>query len=255
MLKVDLHLHTREDPLDRIVHDATALVDRASSLGFDALALTLHDAQLDDPRLRDYARERDIVLLPGIERSIDGKHILLINFGRGTEYVRTFRDIARLKTRGNGLVIAPHVFFPDRTCLGSTIDHHHDLFDAIEWSYFWTRGINFNARAARWAEQHGKPVVGNSDLHDLRQLGRTFSLIQAERDPDAICEAVRDGCVALFTEPVPPLELAQVLGGMVWRGRRKLTSDLDPFASTPLDGCAGRPELCRRTGYRLSPGD
>jgi predicted metal-dependent phosphoesterase TrpH len=253
VLKVDLHLHTREDPLDRIVHDASALVDRASSLGFDALALTLHDAQLDDPRLRDYARERDIVLLPGIERSIDGKHVLLINLGRGAEYARTFGDIARLKARGNGLVIAPHVFFPDRTCLRSAIDQHPDLFDAIEWSYFWTRGINFNARAARWAEQHGKPVVGNSDLHDLRQLGRTFSLIQAERHPDAICEAVRDGRVTLFTEPVPPLELAQVLGGMFWRGCRELTADFDPVA--PLDGCSGRPELCRRTGYRLSPGD
>jgi hypothetical protein len=125
-----------------------------------------------------------------------------------------------LKARVNGLVIAPHPFFPDRTCLGSQIDACVDLFDAVEWSYFWTWGVNFNARGARWARRHGKPLVGNSDLHDLRQLGRTYSLVESERDAGAICEAIRDRRVSLHTSPVPPLELAQVFGGMLLRGRR-----------------------------------
>ena len=80
MLKVDLHLHTADDPVDRISYSSSALVDRAATLGFDALAITLHDHQLDDRWLRDYARERGVLLIPGVERTVGGRHVLLINF-------------------------------------------------------------------------------------------------------------------------------------------------------------------------------
>ena len=222
-LKVDLHLHSSEDPVDNISHDALALIDRAAVLGFDVLAFTLHDRLLDDSRIFGYARDRGITLLPGVERSIRGRHVLLINVA-GAENVRTFDELARLKARSNGLVIAPHAFFPDRTCLRSLINEHPDVFDAVEWSYFWTRGINFNAPAAKWAAAHGKPLVGNSDTHDLRQLGRTHSWVESDRDPEAICEAIRAGRVRLQTEPVPPLELMRVFGGMMMRGKKSYPS-------------------------------
>jgi predicted metal-dependent phosphoesterase TrpH len=218
VLKVDFHLHSAEDPFDRIHHDAVTLIDRASDEGFGALAITLHDRQLDSPWLADYARERGIVLLPGIERTIEGKHVLLINFSRAAaESVFTFRDLAWLKSRANGMVIAPHPFFPTGSCLGRQLESHADLFDAVEWSYFWTRRLDFNSRAARWACANGKPIVGNSDMHDLRQLGRTHSLVRAEAHVDAICQAVRDGHVEVVSEPVPYTELAMVFGGMTAR--------------------------------------
>jgi predicted metal-dependent phosphoesterase TrpH len=218
VLKVDFHLHSDEDPVDLIRHDAPTLIERAASAGFGALAITLHDRQLDDPRITDFARERGVVLIPGIERTIEGKHVLLLNFPRAAvESVFTFRDLAWLKSRANGLVIAPHAFFPGSSCLGRQLDSHAHLFDAVEWSYFWTRQLNFNARAARWARATGKPIVGNSDMHDIRQLGRTHSLVRAEAHPDAICAAVRDGHVEVSTEPVPYPELALVLGCMAVR--------------------------------------
>lgn len=222
MLKIDLHLHTADDPLDDIRHDAPALIDRAADLGFDALALTLHDRQFADARVTAYARERGIVLVPGTERTIAGKHVLMLNFpADAAERARTFDDIADLKARSNGLVVAPHPYFPATVCLRGLLDRYPALFDAVEWSWVWMRGINFNARAARWARKHGKPLVGNSDLHDLRQLGRTYSLVDAEPDPDAICEAIRRGRVALATAPVPPLQLALVLGGIGLRTLRR----------------------------------
>ena len=147
MLKVDLHLHTAEDPRDDIRHDAAALVDRAAALGFDALAITLHDRQLADARVADRARDRGIVLLPGIERTIAGRHVLLVNFPQAAEQVRSFDEVARLKARMGGLVIAPHPFYPGLTCLRSLMHRHADLFDAVEWSYFWMRALNFNAPA------------------------------------------------------------------------------------------------------------
>ncbi len=219
-LKVDLHLHTAEDPEDRISHDSQTLVERAHDLGFDAIAITLHDRQLTDPRLSARARDLGIVLLPGIERTIEGRHVVLLNFPSAAERVRNLDEIAALKAKCNGLVVAPHPFFPHSSCLRGWMDTHADLFDAVEWSYFWTAGVNFNRRAARWASEHGKPMIGNSDLHDLRQLGRTYSLVAAEPGADAVCDAIRAGRVTLQTAPVPTSELLQVLTGMVARGRK-----------------------------------
>lgn len=220
MLKVDFHLHSSEDPVDVITHSAHQLIDRAAELGFDALALTLHDCDLQDSGLRAYASERGIVLVPGVERTIEGCHVLLINFHERTDHVRTFDDLAALRKQSHGLVIAPHPYFPDRSCLRGRLDRYVDLFDAIEWSYFWTRGLNFNLQAARFAAAHGKPIVASSDLHDIRQLGRTYSLVFADPTPDAICVAVRAGQVTIHTTAVPKLELARVLGGMFRRGRK-----------------------------------
>ena len=221
MLKVDLHIHTGEDPVDRIAHSAVDLVDRAAELGFDALAITLHDSQFADSRVSSYARDRGITLIPGSERTIEGRHVLLLNFpAAAAESVRTLDQVARLKARSGGMVIAPHPYFPDGSCLRGQLDAHADLFDAVEWSYFWTRGINFNARAARWAREHGKAVVGNSDLHNLRQLGRTYSLIDAPPEPSAICDAIRAGRVTLHTEPVPLFELVDVVARMTFSSRR-----------------------------------
>ena len=222
MLKVDLHLHTDDDPLDSMPHSAHALVDRAAALGFDALAVTLHDRQHQDARLTAYARERGVLLIPGVERTIRRRHVLLLNFdAAAVEAVRSLDDLAPLKRRGHGLVIAPHPFFPDRSCLASALDVYAADFDAVEWSYFWTRAVNFNARAARWARRHGKPLVGNSDLHDLRQLGRTYSLVDAPREIDAIVDAIRAGRVRLCTQPAPLLQAVDVFARMCLRPHKR----------------------------------
>jgi len=228
VLKVDLHIHTAEDPVDRLAHSAQELVERAAELGFHALAITLHQSQFCDPRVWSYARERGITLIPGIERTIQGSHVLLLNFpAAAAESVRTLDELAQLKARTGGLVVAPHPYFPARSCLRGKLDAHPDLFDAIEWSYFWMRGINFNARAARWAHAHGKAVVGNSDTHELRQLGRTYSLVDAPPDASAICDAIRHGRVTLQTTPVPVVELVDVFA-RVTLFQRKRTSSMSP---------------------------
>jgi len=70
MLKVELHTHTADDPVDAIPHTTHQLIDHAAALGYDALAITLHDHQLDLRNLTPYAAERGLVLIPGIERTI-----------------------------------------------------------------------------------------------------------------------------------------------------------------------------------------
>ena len=202
MLKVELHTHTVDDPVDNIPHSTADLIDRAAALGFDALAITLHDHQLDLRRWHAYASERGVVLIPGIERTIEGRHVLLLNFDKGTESVRTFDDLAALKRRASGLVVAPHPFFPSRTCLWRDLDRYAHLFDAVERNAMFTRAVDFNRRAERWATRHGKPMVGNGDVHRLTQLGTTYSLVDAEPDPAAICGAIAAGRVQVVSQPL-----------------------------------------------------
>lgn len=46
MLKVELHAHTADDPEGFVPHTVESLVDRVAELGYDAVAITLHNRQL-----------------------------------------------------------------------------------------------------------------------------------------------------------------------------------------------------------------
>jgi len=202
VLKVELHAHTDQDPLDRIPHSTADLIDRAAALGYGALAVTLHNRYFDPAAYVDYARQRGIVLLSGIERSISHRHVLLVNFPPESASVTTFEEIAALKARTQGLVVAPHPFYPTFSALGRVLDDHADLFDAVEINAMFTPLVNFNARAVAWARAHGKPLVGNTDLHLLDQMGTTYSLVDAPAEPDAICLAIREGRVEVRSQPL-----------------------------------------------------
>jgi predicted metal-dependent phosphoesterase TrpH len=201
MLKVELHSHTADDPCDRIPYSTKDLIDRAATLGYDALAITLHEKQLDLRPHEEYAAERGLVLIPGIERTVEGKHVLLLNFSRAAEDVGSFNDLGRLKARESGIVIAPHAFFPSGTCLWGLLDRYADLFDAVEVNGMFTRWLDFNERARRWASAHGKPLVGNGDVHRLSQLGTTYSLVEADPNPASICDAIAAGRVEISATP------------------------------------------------------
>jgi predicted metal-dependent phosphoesterase TrpH len=211
MLKVELHTHTADDPVDQIPHTAIELIDRAATLGYQALAITLHHRQLDIRALTPYAAERGVVLIPGVERSIHGRHVLLLNFKGGAEDVTTFEELKNLKSRQAGIVVAPHPYFPAPNCLWAELDRHRDLFDAVEWNAMFTTSVNFNRRAARWAAVHRKPLVGNCDVHRLEQLGTTWSLVDAEPDADSICEAIAAGRVEVMAEPLSMVTAARIM--------------------------------------------
>jgi predicted metal-dependent phosphoesterase TrpH len=213
-LKVELHTHTSDDPVDAIPYSAMELVDRAALLGYDALAITLHEKQFDVAALQPYASSRGIVLVPGVERTIEGKHVVMLNFSAAAERVETFATLARLKAREPGLVVAPHPFYPLSSCVGNVLDRYASLFDAVEVNAMYARTIDFNRAAIRWATRHGKPLVGNCDVHRLTQLGSTYSIVDAERDPRSICEAIRAGRVEICTEPLGWPKILAILGGI-----------------------------------------
>ncbi len=235
MLKVELHAHSADDPQDLVPYSTSELIERASALGYDALAITLHDRQLDLGPWREQAEARGIVLIPGVERTIAGRHVLLLNFPAVAERVESLDQVRALKREfAGGLVIAPHPFYPGPSCLGRVMDRYPDLFDAVELTWFYTAGTtHFNDRALAWARAHRRPVVANADVHRLRQLGTTYSLIDASPDPASICQAVRAGAVALVTEPIGAAEAAFYFASLTAASLKRRGRALLPLPSRP----------------------
>ena len=210
LIKADFHIHSSEDRKDVIHYSAMELIDMACKRGFSCLAITNHDACVWSEYLRDYAREREICLLPGMEATIQGRHVLLINFDFSTMSVSRLEDLYRLR-REDSLIIAPHPFYPSLVALRKRFVRHIDLFDAAEWSHFFCRRINFNLKMKRVVEAAGIPVVGTSDAHQRAQFDTTYSLVDSEEiEPEAIIQAVKKGRVKVVTRPLSFLQLLEI---------------------------------------------
>ncbi len=74
-------------------------------------------------------------------------------------------------------------------------------FDAIEYCHYYVKNINFNNWAVLRAQDLGKPLVGCSDSHTVRQIGRTCSIVEAEPEPEAIIQAIKEGNIEVMTKP------------------------------------------------------
>lgn len=200
-LKADLHIHTAEDPCDHIPYTATRLIDTAAELGFDVLSVTNHTALTFDRKLESYAGRRGILLIPGMEIIASKSHVLIINPALKT--IRSRYDLAeipRLKA-DQSLFIAPHPFFFLARSLQANLFPLLPYFDALEFTSYYHPLINHNKKALRTAALHNKPIIANSDAHNLWQIGKTYSLIEAKKDIPSIIEAVKEGRLEIRTSP------------------------------------------------------
>ena len=208
-LKADLHLHTRErEPW--IAYDTRNLIDRAASQGFQVLSITNHDALTWRADLAAYAASRGILLIPGVEATVEGKHVLVLNPNVPPDRLQTFADLRRLRGP-DWLVIAAHPFYPTAFCLGERLVREIDLFDAIEFSHFYRPRLDWNRKAVTLARAVGLPLVGTSDSHIPRQFGTTYSLIEADEPTVAsVVAAVRKGRVTVVSRPLGVRQFARI---------------------------------------------
>ena len=201
-LKVDFHIHTREDPKDSFIkYSAKELLANAAEYHFDAITIANHGEVYFHEELRRYAEELGILLIPGVEACVEGKHVLLVNCRQGQSYrsglkLETIREYAGEES----LIIAPHPFYPKSYCLQEKLEQHIRIFDAIEYSHLHFRLLNFNKKAVAVAERYHLPLLGTSDAHQLEKLHTTYSLIDAEKSVPAILQAVRNGQVEVVTQ-------------------------------------------------------
>lgn len=221
-LRCDFHLHTLDDPHDHhVYHTAFELLDKAAALGYDVLAITLHNRQLESRSISEYAAAKGILLLSGIERDIEGCHVLLIHYPKAiAESLHTFEDLRKAK-RPEGLVIAAHPFFPGDVSVGENLIRHRDLFDAVEVSGFYHRAWDPNRKGRTAAAALGLPLVGNSDTHTLEQFGTTWSEVECERTPESLVAAIKSGRVRVCGRALGTGEMGLIGYKVVVRGYMK----------------------------------
>ncbi len=211
-LRCDFHLHTSDDRFDRIPHDVFALIQRAHELDFDVIAVTNHLGVSRRPDARDFAAERGILLLDGVELTIKGRHVLCINPAEDVDpkKIRQFPDLAAIR-RPETLIIPAHPFFPGPTHFGDLLVEHAEFWDALELSHFHVRGIDFNQRTREVALQTGLPLFATSDTHVLDHMGTSFTTVTAEPTAHSVAAAVRAKRLAPESRPLGYWEAARFL--------------------------------------------
>ena len=205
-IKVDLHIHTLDDPNDVIDYSAHQLLEKAKQLGFGVLAITLHDAVFDRPEVFADAKAMGILLISAAEMRIEAADIILLNItAEEAKALRSFADVRALRARrGNSIfTIAPHPFYVLGGSIGARLLTEMDCFDAIELCHFHKGPMNPNWKAARVARRFGKPLIATSDAHRLHAFGNHYTRIPRplELTCEKVFEALRSGPLDLTSPP------------------------------------------------------
>ena len=217
-IKIDLHIHTLDDPKDALDYSAHELLERARMLGFRVLAITLHDAVFDRAEVFADAARLGILLIPAAEVRLEGADVILLNVtANEIEPLRTLDDLRELRRRRGESIytIAPHPFYVLGGSIGERLIGNIECFDAIELCHFWTPIINPNRRAIEVAARFNKPLIATSDAHRLRAFGSHYTCIPrpAELTVENVIAALRTGPRQLTS---PPCNLVDLVSTMYW---------------------------------------
>jgi predicted metal-dependent phosphoesterase TrpH len=179
-IKIDLHIHTLDDPKDAVDYSAHQLLERARALGFRVLAITLHDAVFNRQEVFADAATMGILLIPAAEMRLHGADVIVLNVSaEEMAQLKSFDDLRQLRTRRGSSIftIAPHPFYMLGGSIGSRLLREIDCFDAIEFCHFHVGLFNPNRRAKAVASRFGKPLIATSDAHRLDAFGRHYTSI------------------------------------------------------------------------------
>jgi predicted metal-dependent phosphoesterase TrpH len=215
-IKIDLHIHTVDDPKDVIDYSAHQLLERAKQLGLGVLAITLHDAVFDRADVFADAAAMGMLLIPAAEMRIEGADMILLNVTAAEiSRLKTFDDVRRLRAdRGLSMfTIAPHPFYVLGGSIGERLIEEIDCFDGIELCHFHKGLFDLNRRATKVAAQFNKPLIATSDAHQLHAFGRHYTSVPcpAELTIENIFAALRNGPRQVISPSASILDLASMI--------------------------------------------
>jgi predicted metal-dependent phosphoesterase TrpH/glycosyltransferase involved in cell wall biosynthesis len=188
---VDLHMHTSWSHDCSI--DPAELVDHAESEGLGAIAVTDHNVFGGALEAVDYARGRELIVIPGEEVKTDGQgEVIGLFLEREIPRGMSFEDtIAAIREQG-GLVYVPHPFdrmhsIPDPRTL------HRHLADIDVLEVFNARLLfeSYNDEALRFARKYNLTMGAGSDAHVLQGVGTGALRMRSFGDPEEFLLSLR----------------------------------------------------------------
>ncbi|MCU4925386.1 PHP domain-containing protein [Halobacteria archaeon AArc-dxtr1] len=236
MFAVDLHAHTR------FFHGRRRLGDRFDPYGLRLLAAAAARRDLDGVATtnHDYytpslpTSSAAVTAIPGIEVSTTHGHVLVV----GPDPPR---ETTPLEYTPAEIVARAH----DRGC-AAIIAHPYRDSDLLEWTDVPFDAIEINGKHPRTrplVEHHAAeldcPIVAGSDAHLPIEVGRAYTLIDADRlTPGAVAAAIRDGRVEARVADAPLDRLFR--RGYYHVHRRKHPEDVLAKSSTAVSRIAER---------------
>lgn len=187
----DLHMHTSWSHDCSI--DAAELVDHAEAEGLGAIAVTDHNVFGGALEAADYARNRNLVVIPGEEVKTDeqGEVIGLFlrqEIPRGLSFAETIDAIREQ----DGIVYVPHPFdrmhaIPDPRTL------HRHLADIDVFEVYNARLLfeGYNDEALRFARKYNLTMGAGSDAHVLQGVGTGALRMRAFHDQEEFLLSLR----------------------------------------------------------------
>lgn len=209
-LKASLHLHTSEDKKDGhiINYNIYNLIDEAEKNGFNVLGFTPHNKFVFKEEFADYAKNKSILLIPGVERSLgrfSNGHVIILNCDKSIEKVKTLKQLAKYKSEHPEIfILAPHPTYSRLISIGArNLKKYISLFDAVEYSYAYSKKFNFhNKKAKTIAASFQKPIIATADVHVLKKLNTDFALIETEEFTlESVFRAIKRGQFENVTAP------------------------------------------------------
>lgn len=222
VLSVELHTHSASshdgrDPVDLLLEQATAV-------GLDALAITDHDEVEASFRAADLADAYGLVGIPGLEVSSAAGHVLALGVEElvpaGLPYGET---LERIRESG-GIAVVPHPFQKSRSGVGTNVTPDElARADAIEVYNSRLLTGRANRRAERFARDRGLPMTAGSDAHISEMVGQAVTDVDAdEHSVAAILDAIRAGRTTVLGKRTPwRISFRQAAGGVKRRVARR----------------------------------
>jgi predicted metal-dependent phosphoesterase TrpH len=228
VLSVELHAHSDRsydgrDPVER-------LLERAESVGLDALAVTDHDAIDASLEAVELAPDYGLVGIPGMEVTSDAGHVLALGVRELVPEGLSFGEtLDRIRELG-GVAVVPHPFQTSRSgVLANITEDELAEADAIEIYNSRLLTGRANRRAERFARRRGLPMTAGSDAHIAEMVGQAVTHLDTdERSVEAILAAIREGRTTVEGRRTPfHISFRQAAGGVKRRAVSRVQSLLE----------------------------
>lgn len=185
-MKFDLHIHSIYSDDSDI--EPTDIIKTAEEIGLDGIAFLDHNTL--DGYFKAKNLETDLIIVPAMEVSTRDGHIMALGVEEKIEGRLSIEATTEMIREKGGLSIAVHPY-RFRSGLGEKNVRDHD-WDGLE-------GLNGrclkrkNKKSQKMARDLDLPVIGGSDAHRLKSIGKAFTLFGNVKDWEQVIEEVKKG--------------------------------------------------------------